>query len=250
MAALDLGHRSGRVHRHDDFLGAEQLQDRPGLLVVVPQAALDRLRGVIGPGHQPAAAHVADTSHSRPVGDEVVVHPALRAQAPAEDAFLDHLVGHLEQDHRIQVVALQEEPGLGLVAGEAVDDEAEVPVMLAQAPVDHGRDQVVRDQLAGGHAAAHLGAQRGVVLDVPAEDVADADVFQIEVSARSLAWVPFPLPWTPMMMYLRIPLTRPRAPALSVVSGECEGMVSVTRNPLATSVLPSGRSRSSRPAPQ
>jgi len=64
--------------------------------------------------------------------------------------------------------------------GEAVDDEAEVPVVLAQAPVDHGRDQLVRDQLASGHAAAHLGAQRGVVLDVPAEDVADTDVFQLE----------------------------------------------------------------------
>jgi hypothetical protein len=52
--------------------------------------------------------------------------------------------------------------------------------VLAQAPVDHGCDQVVGDQLAGGHAATNLGAQLGVVLDVPAEDVADADVFQVD----------------------------------------------------------------------
>ena len=30
--------------------------------------------------------------------------------------------------------------------------------------------------------------------------------------------MPFPLPWTPMMMYLRIPLTCPRALELDVVS--------------------------------
>jgi hypothetical protein len=77
--------------------------------------------------------------------------------------------------------------------------------VLAQAPVDHGLDQVVGDQLAGGHAAPDLGAQLGVVLDAPAEDVADADVFQIEAFGQQLGCVLLPLPWTPMMMYLRIP---------------------------------------------
>jgi hypothetical protein len=52
--------------------------------------------------------------------------------------------------------------------------------VLAQAPVDHGLDQVAGVQFAGGHAAADLGAQRGVVLEVPAEDVADTGVFQLE----------------------------------------------------------------------
>jgi hypothetical protein len=52
------------------------------------------------------------------VGDEVVVDPALGAQPPAEDAVSDQLVGDLEQDDRVQVVALQKEAGLGLVAGK------------------------------------------------------------------------------------------------------------------------------------
>jgi hypothetical protein len=58
--------------------------------------------------------------------------------------------------------------------------------MLAQAPVDHRGDQLVGDQLAGGHAAPDLGAQFGVVLDVPAEDVADADVLEIEAFGQQL----------------------------------------------------------------
>jgi hypothetical protein len=109
---LDLFHRAGRIHRHDDFLGAEQLQDWPGLVVVVPQTALDRLRCVVGPGHQPAAAHVTHASHGRPVEDEVVVDPAPRAQPPTEDAVSDQLVGDLQQDYRVQVEAFQEEAGL------------------------------------------------------------------------------------------------------------------------------------------
>jgi hypothetical protein len=51
-----------------------------------------------------------------------------------------------------------------------------------------------------------VSARLGVVLDVPAGDVADADVLEIEGLAGRLAWVPLPLPGTPMMMYLRIPL--------------------------------------------
>jgi hypothetical protein len=114
---LDLCHRAGRINRHHDLLGSEQVQDRPGLLVIVPQAALDRLGCVIGPDNQLAATHVTDPSHGRAGGDQVVVNSALGAQAPAEDALFDHLVGDLEE-HRVQVVALQEEAGLGLVAGK------------------------------------------------------------------------------------------------------------------------------------
>jgi hypothetical protein len=88
-ARLDLCHRSGGVDRHDDFLGAEQVQDRPGHFVIVPQAGLDRLGGVVGPGHQLAAAHVADAGHRRAGGDEVVVNPARRAQTPAKWSCLE-----------------------------------------------------------------------------------------------------------------------------------------------------------------
>jgi hypothetical protein len=139
-----------------------------------------------------ATAHVTDTHHSRPGRDQVVVDSTLRTQAPAQDALSNQLVGDLQQDHRVQVIALQEKAGLGLVAGEAVDDEAEVPVVLAQAPMDHRGDQVVRDQLAGGHAAPDLGAQLGAVLDVPAEDVTDTDVLQIEGLGQQLGLGPLP----------------------------------------------------------
>jgi len=64
--------------------------------------------------------------------------------------------------------------------------------VLAQAPVDHGRDQVVSDELAGGHAAPDLDAQLGVVLDVPAEDVTDADVLQLKALGQELGVGAFP----------------------------------------------------------
>jgi exopolyphosphatase/guanosine-5'-triphosphate,3'-diphosphate pyrophosphatase len=57
-----------------------------------------------------------------------------------------------------------------------------------------------------------------VVLDVPAEDVADADVFQVMGFGQELGLGAFPLPRTPMMMYLRIPVSCPRALELDVVS--------------------------------
>ena len=114
-------------------------------------------------------------------------------------------------DDGVEVVALEEEAGLRPVAGEAVDDEAVVPVVVLQAPPDHLLDQVVADQLPGGDDPPDLGAQLGVVLDVPAEDVADVDVLQVEGVGQQLGLGALPLPCAPMTMYLRM-----RSPRLAV----------------------------------
>ena len=79
-------------------------------------------------------------------------------------------------DHPVDVVALQEELRLALVAREAVDDEAVVPVVLAQPYPHHALDEVVADQRSRRHGAPDLRADLGVILYVPPEDVADGDV--------------------------------------------------------------------------
>ena len=51
---------------------------------------------------------------------------------------------------------------------------------------DHRLHQVVPDQLPGRHDPAYLGAQLGVVLHVPPEDVPHADVHQVQVRGQHL----------------------------------------------------------------
>jgi hypothetical protein len=77
--------------------------------------------------------------------------------------------------------------------------------VLAQAPVDHRGDQVVGDEFAGGHAAADLSAQLGVVLDVPAEDVADTDVFESKGFGQERGMGTLAAALDAHDMYLRIP---------------------------------------------
>jgi hypothetical protein len=95
-------------------------------------------------------------------------------------------------------------------------------------PVDHGRDQVVGDQFAGGHAAPDLGAQLGVVLDVPAEDVADTDVLQIEASGQELGLGAFPAALDAHDDVLAHPVTCPRALESDVVSRDCFSLAAAT----------------------
>src|ERR1700744_1816055 len=52
---------------------------------------------------------------------------------------------------------------------------------------DHGLGHLVADQIAFGHDPADLSPELGVVLHVPAEDVPDADVHEIEVAREQLA---------------------------------------------------------------
>ena len=130
--------------------------------------------------------------------------PQFVAQPAGHHPAAHLAVGQLEVDDAIDVVALQEELGLPLVAREAVDDEAVVPVVLGEPVLHHALGEVVTDQLTGRHGAPHLRTELGVVLHVPPEDVPDGDVHKIEVAASMALCVPLPLPWTPMMTYLRM----------------------------------------------
>ena len=183
---LDLVDRQGGIDRGHELLALEDLDQRAGLLVVLGQPDGQGFGIVVGPGDEGAPADVAGVLVLGPVGDQVVVQPALGAQPAGEDPPVHLLVGEVQVDDPVDVVALEEELGLAGVAGEPVDDEAEVPVVGGQAVAHHRLDQVVADQVAAGHDALDLGAELRVVLDVPAEDVADADVLEVEVLGQQL----------------------------------------------------------------
>src|SRR5215475_11618634 len=166
------------------LLACEQLEHRVGLLVVLAQPHRERLLGVVLALDQGAAADVAGALLRRAGGDEVVVHAAVGTQAAGQHPAPDLGVGKVQVDHAVDVVALEEELRLPAVAGEAVDHEPVVPVVLAQPLGGHRLRHVVADQFPGRHDAPDLGAELGVVLHVPAEDVADADMHQVQVGGE------------------------------------------------------------------
>src|SRR5580692_3408719 len=168
------------VHRDDVLLAAEDLEHGIGLLVVLAEPDGERLLGVVLAPDQLAAAGVAPPVVGRAVVDQAVVHPAARAQPPGEHPARHLAVGQVEMDDPVDVVALQEELRLALVAREAVDDEAVVPVVLAE-PLFHDTfDEVVADQQSRRHRAPDLRAELGVMLHVPPEDIPDSDVLEVE----------------------------------------------------------------------
>jgi hypothetical protein len=58
--------------------------------------------------------------------------------------------------------------------------------MLGEPLPNYRLRHVVANQSATGYDAAHLRTELGVVLHVPPQDVADADVFQIEILSKQL----------------------------------------------------------------
>src|SRR5918994_6704042 len=180
-------HVRARVDRDDELLAPEQVEHRVGLGVVVAQPSRQGLLGVVFPDDQLAAADVAPVRRLGPVRDQVVVHSAARAEPPGEHPSPHLVVGEVDMDDAVDVIALQEELGLRPVTREAVDDESVVPVVLSQPLADDVLDEVVADQLAGRHRPPDLGPELGVVLDVPAKDVAHAEVDEIEVAGQQPA---------------------------------------------------------------
>src|SRR5579859_3815269 len=165
LADLLLDGLAGRpgVNREHVLLAAEQVQGRARFRVIVPHPDHQRLLGVVLPGDQLPATRVALAGDLRAVGNQVVVHAAVRAQPAVEDPPADLAVGQVQLDHPVDVVTLQEELGLPAVARESVDDEAVVPVVLGEPVPDYRLDQVVADQFPGRHGAPHQCAHLGVV---------------------------------------------------------------------------------------
>ena len=91
--------------------------------MVVEQAGLEGLRVVVLADDQRAVADVTGVVGLRAVGDQVVVEPARAAQPSGQDASHHLGIGQVEHDHRVDVVALEEELRLANIAGEAVDDD-------------------------------------------------------------------------------------------------------------------------------
>src|SRR5215207_2456048 len=180
-------HVRARVDRDDELLAPEQVEHRVGLGVVVAQPSRQGLLGVVLPADQLATADVAPVLLLRPVRDQVVVHYAARAKPPGQHPSPHLVVGKVDMDDAVDVVALQEELGLRPVTREAVDDEPVVPVVLSQPLADDVLDEVVADQLPGRHRPADLGPELRVVLDVPAEDVAHTEVDEIKVPGQQPA---------------------------------------------------------------
>src|SRR5580704_16485499 len=168
------------VHRDDVLLAAEDLEHGIGLGVVLAEPDGERLLGVVLAPDQLAAARVAPPVLGRAVVDQAVVHPAARAQPPGQHPARHLAVGQVEMDHPVDVVALQEKLRLALVAREAIDDEAVVPVVLAEPLFHHVLDEVVADQQPRRHRAPDLRAELRMVLHVPPEDIPDSDVLQVE----------------------------------------------------------------------
>src|SRR6185369_5762444 len=93
---LDGGYRLAGVDHRDVLLALEDLEDRPSLAVVLAQPDGQRLRVVVGPPDQRAAAHVAHSGVPRPAGDQVVVQAATGAEPAGEHPAHDLLIRKVE----------------------------------------------------------------------------------------------------------------------------------------------------------
>lgn len=178
---LDFVGSLASVRLDDQFLAAEEFQNWLSLGAVVLQSLAQSLFVVITADDQPAATDVTRVGLSRAMVDQVVVESTLAAQPTGQDAFEHDFVGNIDVNDRVDVVALQKEFGLGPCARKSIQDEAEIPVMLRQSATNDFFHGFVIHHLPGSDQAFDSSSQLGVRLDVPAEDIADADVDQVEI---------------------------------------------------------------------
>jgi hypothetical protein len=116
--------------------------------------------------------------------NQIVIQAAFGAEPSAKDAVPDDLIVKIDLNHRVDVIAFQKELRLASIAGEAVEDKSEIPIVLIE-PASHDLlDNVIRNQFSRRRAPGDLGGKLGMALDVPSKNVAHAHVYQMEVLAQ------------------------------------------------------------------
>src|SRR5690606_6728024 len=116
--------------------------------------------------------------------NEIVVQATFAAEASGKDPLHNHVVGNIDMNYGINVVAFEEELGLPMAAGKAIQNETVVPVMLAQSLTDHVFYDIVWHEIPFVDDASHLGGQLGFILNIPAKDIANTDVGQLIVAGQ------------------------------------------------------------------
>src|SRR5262249_49150318 len=123
---------------------------------------------------------------------QVVVEPARRAQSSRLDSLEHDIVRHVDQNHGIDVIALEEELGLPPIPREAVEHESEVPIMLIKSATDDLFDDLVWHQLPLAHDSHDSRSEFRVYLKIPPENVAHGDVDEIAGVLEQLGLRAFP----------------------------------------------------------
>src|SRR5262249_22531366 len=159
------------VDDHDELLSAEQIDDRLRLLVEIPKPLAHSDLVVVRSLNQVAAADIADPFVGGSMKHQVVVEPARRAQSSRLDSLEHDLVRHVDQNHGINVIALEEELGLPPIPREAVKYESVVPIMLIKSPTDDLFDDLVWHQLPLAHDSHDSPSQLRVYLTIPPDNV-------------------------------------------------------------------------------
>jgi len=96
------------------------------------------------------------------------------------------VIRHVDLQHGIDVVAFQEELSLMAIAWKAIEDEAKVPIVQLKPFFDNFLDNIVGHKFAVGHEPADTRGQLRVALDMPAKNIAYADVRQIKLGSEQL----------------------------------------------------------------
>ncbi len=123
---------------------------------------------------------VAAILDSGSVIDQIVVEPTLFTESSAQDSFQHHLIRDIDQDDRIGVVVFQEKLSLWLIPRETIQHEPVIPVVHFESFLDDFVDHIIGHQLPLRDDSLHSSAKLRVILNVPAKDIADAHVHQIE----------------------------------------------------------------------
>mmetsp|Transcript_16461 Transcript_16461/g.26867 ORF Transcript_16461/g.26867 Transcript_16461/m.26867 type:complete len:294 (-) Transcript_16461:12-893(-) len=160
-----------------DLALARVVGDGPGGLGVEGHQPLAQgLHVVVPAGHQRLARHVVLARHLGGLEVDVVAAAGGGVRQPARDALLQHLVGHLQVDHRVDLLAAGPQDLVQLLrlddgAGEPVQQEALGALGGLDGLADHAHHDVVRDQRARLHHRLHLLAHFASRLDSSTQHV-------------------------------------------------------------------------------
>ncbi len=155
-------------HGDDEPFLPKHADDWLGLRFVIGEALPDSLGGVVGPGGEFTAAHIADFFDlGRPEVDVKVLAAGI-AEASSQDSLAESLFTHFQEDRRLDSVVGQEELRLTGRAGKAVKDVPFGDIRFLQAVGDDLLDDIIGDELAGFHVMANALADGGIVGHVPA----------------------------------------------------------------------------------
>ena len=139
---------------------------------------------VISTSYQITFTHIANAFHFRTMEDEIIIEPTFGTKSAVHNTIKHHLIRHINQNNRIDIIAFKEEGSLIGISRKPIKNKTIIPIVLIKPLFNDFLHQFIRNKLTFYSKPLDTGSKLSMGLNMPAKNITHANMNQVKILGK------------------------------------------------------------------